>query len=110
MDRLRETAKLLEGWEVYKSPRQLANLRHTLRAAMMKGEERSANDEMNENGQAYKSQQLCWKCRKAAGGCSWSDRLEPVEGWTAKKAVIKNSPKDYIRSYEILECPEFEHD
>lgn len=36
---------------------------------------------------------LCWSCRRACGGCSWTARdpkthevrFEPVEGWEAEK-------------------------
>lgn len=51
-----------------------------------------------------KADQLCVMCSKACGGCSWSDNLEPVEGWTA----IQTYGADGLPySYEIRECPEF---
>lgn len=50
--------------------------------------------------------QLCWRCEKACGGCSWSDELNPVKGWTAKPVVVKDS-EGAIRSYNIKKCPEF---
>lgn len=54
----------------------------------------------DENGQ------LCWKCKNACGGCSWSKQLEPVDGWTAEPTIIKDSMGDFL-SYEIKKCPEF---
>lgn len=48
--------------------------------------------------------QLCEHCAKACGGCSWSDALEPVEGWNAEPVTIPSSKLD---SYVIRTCPEF---
>ena len=42
---------------------------------------------------------LCWGCEKACGGCSWSKKFVPVEGW---KAI----PTE--KSFDVYECPEFE--
>ena len=58
-------------------------------------------------------EQLCWKCKKACGGCSWADRFEPVEGWTAEKRVRKYNLFDVTATYETYEiraCPEFVKD
>jgi predicted nucleic acid-binding Zn ribbon protein len=49
---------------------------------------------------------LCWHCTKACGGCSWSRNLIPIEGWKAKE--IKNASYSVIKSYKVIECPEFE--
>lgn len=49
---------------------------------------------------------LCWTCQNACGGCSWSRNLIPVEGWKAKE--IKNASYSVIKSYKVIECPEFE--
>lgn len=54
-------------------------------------------------------QQKCWKCKKAVGGCSWSDRGVPVKNWRAEKTVIKENEGN-LDSYLILECPEFVKD
>ena len=48
---------------------------------------------------------LCWDCKKACGGCRWSDKLLPVPGWTAKETTNKIGV-----SYIVLECPQFERD
>ena len=48
---------------------------------------------------------LCWKCRNATGNCSWSERLEPVKGWTAELAK-KTATKPYD-TYLVRKCPEF---
>lgn len=42
---------------------------------------------------------LCWSCRRACGGCSWTARdpkthevrFEPVEGWEAEKTVVRGT-------------------
>ena len=45
---------------------------------------------------------LCWCCGNACnGGCTWSERLEPVEGWTAVE--VKGG-------LTVTECPEFIRD
>lgn len=51
--------------------------------------------------------QICWKCKNACGGCSWSRNLIPVEGWIAEKVIRKTEQLD---SYNIKYCPEFIHD
>lgn len=60
------------------------------------------------------SDQPCWDCKKALGGCSWSQDFIPVAGWEAQKTVksggarsdgVKNPP---VESYRITFCPEFE--
>lgn len=57
---------------------------------------------------------LCWKCAKACGACSWSDKLIPVKGWTAKKTRLQNADGygsyRYSTSYQVIECPEFVDD
>lgn len=53
--------------------------------------------------------QLCWRCKNATGGCSWSRCLKPIEGWKAKKITIKDSMGDFT-SYRITYCPEFVQD
>ena len=50
--------------------------------------------------------QICWNCKNACGGCSWSAEFEPVEGWNASPAIVKDSLGD-IYTYEIKECPQF---
>lgn len=51
--------------------------------------------------------QLCCYCRYATGGCSWSDKFEPVRGWDAEPTIIKDSEIGDIPSYEIKHCPQF---
>lgn len=53
---------------------------------------------------------ICWDCKKATGGCSWADRLQPVEGWKAEpteKASFRGEP---LKSFLVKECPEFKRD
>ena len=47
-------------------------------------------------------EQLCWTCKNACGGCDWSNLIEPVKGWTAKKVQRKS-----YETYRISECPEY---
>ncbi len=46
---------------------------------------------------------LCWQCSNATGGCSWSDRLEPVEGWS----VARKKYTEGILTI-VMSCPEFQ--
>ena len=50
--------------------------------------------------------QLCWRCKNACGGCSWSQCLKPVDGWTAIPTIIHDDGGDFS-SYDIKKCPEF---
>ena len=57
---------------------------------------------------------ICFDCKKACGGCSWSKNFTPVKGWLANKTKIRtykdNIEERYTTSYNILFCPEFEPD
>lgn len=56
------------------------------------------------------SPQLCWTCRKACGGCSWSARFQPVPGWTAQHVeaiTYHGSQQVRSESYDITACPEY---
>lgn len=67
---------------------------------------------------------LCWTCRNACGGCSWSEvdkatnrvRFQPVKGWVATKTrVLVNSGRGqtgrcYDTSYIVRFCPLYEAD
>lgn len=50
--------------------------------------------------------QLCWDCKNACGGCSWSSCFKPVDGWDAKESLVKDSSGDFY-SYTVKQCPEF---
>lgn len=55
-------------------------------------------------------QSICWMCAKAGGGCSWSERFEPVEGWTARKDTMLTGARDgkhVTDTYTVRKCPEF---
>ncbi len=71
---------------------------------------------------ANQSETLCWTCKNACGGCSWSGRdsethelrFEPVKGWKAKKTKIlmhsqntTRKKKHYVTSYIVKSCPEY---
>lgn len=64
---------------------------------------------------------ICIDCKKASGGCSWSEvdpvtgkiLFEPVPGWDAKKVKLRNGQTRkgvpiYIDTYSIKACPLFE--
>ena len=55
---------------------------------------------------------VCWDCRKACGGCSWSNHWDhtPVPGWTAVETKVRMNNDVYAQSYIVLECPEFDRD
>lgn len=42
---------------------------------------------------------LCWECRNATGGCSWSKKLKPVKGWTVEEGSV---------SVSVKSCPKYE--
>ena len=53
---------------------------------------------------------LCWDCRKATGGCNWSDHFKAVKGWKiipTQKIIYGGAG---YKSCVVLECPEFERD
>ncbi|MBR1749995.1 MAG: hypothetical protein IJ740_18865 [Ruminococcus sp.] len=62
-----------------------------------------------------KKHTLCWRCRNAVPkpddkggflyGCEWSISRRPVEGWIAKKGVVKAYTE--LRSYLVIRCPKF---
>lgn len=62
----------------------------------IKGAEGIVFDRMKNN------ETLCWRCQKSTGGCRWSQRLEPVDGWTAVEKVMRD-----CESFQVIECPEF---
>lgn len=65
---------------------------------------------------------ICFDCKKACGGCSWSEydtekkrtRFEPVPGWTAEKVALRTGTDPngarIIETYAISACPLFEPD
>lgn len=57
-------------------------------------------------------QTICWNCKKATGGCSWSDHFEhrPVDGWNAVQTRLRMNNDEYQPSYIVISCPEFEED
>ena len=51
---------------------------------------------------------LCWDCKRATGGCPWSDKLKPIKGWKAI-AIGKTTSRPYS-TYLVEECPGFVRD
>lgn len=52
---------------------------------------------------------ICWTCKNACGGCSWSQAMEhtPVPGWKAKPVKLRQN-KGYADSYIVEECPQYD--
>lgn len=48
------------------------------------------------------SPQLCNKCARAGGFCSWSENLTPVKGWEAEESVDADGN---FFTWHILGCP-----
>lgn len=69
---------------------------------------------MDWNPYSSKMATLCWRCKNAVPskttGCSWSRNFKPVPNWIvdAHELTLKNGDK--IRSYCVLDCPEFQDD
>lgn len=52
---------------------------------------------------------LCWDCANCVGGCSWSSKGQPVEGWRARPTKIRFSGET-TDSFIVYHCPKFERD
>lgn len=91
---------------------------------LRRGEKKSCGCLRSSNLKRHRnSDNICIDCKKACGGCSWSEvdratgeiRFEPVPGWTAKKVQLRNgSNRDgsghYVYTYSIKACPLFERE
>lgn len=53
------------------------------------------------------SGQLCWNCKKACGGCSWSSSFTPIPGWEATPHITDEDNERPIHTYHVKSCPEF---
>lgn len=65
---------------------------------------------------------ICFDCinsvpDRQGHGCPWSERFEPVPGWTAvpSKLLVNTSKKHrtykyYADTYRIIDCPQFIRD
>lgn len=51
---------------------------------------------------------LCWICDKAGGKCSWSNDFTPIDGWKAIPTKLSVGCGNFIDSFDVYECPEFE--
>ena len=51
--------------------------------------------------------QLCYLCKRATGGCFWSDYFLPVKGWDAEPTIINDSEIGEIPSFKIKQCPQY---
>ena len=76
-------------------------------------------DEMRMACETVQQPTLCWSCRNAVpkvvdgkyiAGCSWSIKLEPVKGWTAKKSVKRGQGGGRLETWHVQDCPEYEAD
>lgn len=55
-----------------------------------------------------KKDTLCWSCKKACCGCSWSKFFIPVKGWVAEPTIIADKAETYkINSYHVKSCPKY---
>ena len=68
-------------------------------------------------GMFVESMQPCWTCKKAYGGCSWTEvmpdgsiKFEPVAGWIAEKSTRSVCGRSVMESYKIEYCPEYEQE
>lgn len=76
--------------------------------------EMDANFRERRNG---KGANICFDCKNACGGCSWTrcdtDRkgkpimFQPVDGWTAEKIYRRDVNGHIMATYSITACPEF---
>lgn len=53
-----------------------------------------------ESGSSH-SEQPCWTCDRAYGGCPWSQTFSPVPGWIASPTLVNG----VYPSYRITYCP-----
>lgn len=65
----------------------------------------SRRAQLNRRNNSYvkKKEQLCWFCKNACGGCSWSRSFVPIAGWEAYALERDNG----TIGYRIRKCPEF---
>ena len=68
----------------------------------MKHKNRIKRDQKEES----RKTQLCWSCKNACGGCSWSREFKPIKGWNATPTKLLGDDR-YIDSFKIVECPEY---
>ena len=72
---------------------------------------------------AHKTANICFDCKNACGGCSWSEfdpdtgkvRFQPVDGWDAEEVDLNvgssgRGRADVVKTYSIKSCPQFEKD
>ena len=83
---------------------------YTCRMLMQGKKEMEKEKKENRNKKYSKNEQPCWTCKKACGGCRWSDKLKPVKGWDAIKVKRKDdSGEKNLFGYKIINCPEYEN-
>lgn len=56
-----------------------------------------------------RKESLCWECKNACGGCSWSSSFVQVKNWKAKPTKVKCTG-GYVDSFHVIKCPEFDRD
>lgn len=69
-------------------------------------------------GAAASRASICFDCKKACGGCSWTEydpaagkiKWEPVSGWVAERVMYPPTSRWQKPSWRVLKCPEFEPD
>ncbi len=55
---------------------------------------------------------LCWTCKNAVLGCSWSKNFTPVEGWEAVPTKVRGNLEldEWLDSYLVISCPKYIED
>ncbi len=55
---------------------------------------------------------LCWSCKNAVCGCSWSKDFTPVKGWKAIPTKVRGNVEinEWIDSFLIVDCPKYKED
>lgn len=83
-----------------------------------RAEEKKRRANAKKKGLQFRVPSICWKCKNAVGGCSWSAadndkpgrpiKFEPVPGWTAIQTAGNKGRSS--ESFLVLRCPKFEPD
>ena len=53
---------------------------------------------------------ICFDCKNALGGCSWSRSFKPVPGWTAEPTTLVCGGSKPTESFRVTACPKFDPD
>lgn len=65
----------------------------------------------NDGSRQANKASICIGCKRGGGRCSWSQRFEPVPGWTAEKVIIRTQSNGKARHeeiYKVIDCPSYQ--